>query len=156
MNQTQSNTVDKHDDEHFDEEREYNTEDLLDRAYRSFILDTGRIKLVKPMFEKKDRKSYIHNFSEVCKSIGRDQEEVKRFLSRELQMESSFKENGSLKIDAIVRSAGMIEKILQNYVIEFVMCKSCKSCKTTTTREDRITFLVCNACKAKVAIHKPT
>jgi len=104
--------------------------------------------------EKKDKKSYINNFIDVCKSINRDSEEIRSFLGKELRMETSMKENKSLKIDGMVRSVGMIENIIKNYVINHVMCKSCKSCKTNVIKEGRINYLVCTTCNAKMAIDK--
>ncbi|VBB17804.1 translation initiation factor 2 subunit beta [Yasminevirus sp. GU-2018] len=132
----------------------YDSNALVDRAYSLFTLDKSTVRLVRPVIEKKDRKTYIHNFTEVCKSIGRNQDEIQQFLGRELQMATSVKENGSLKIDAIVRATGSIENILRTYVTEYVMCKACKSCKTKTVKEDRITFLECTACKSKSALSK--
>jgi len=132
----------------------YDIDTLLDRAYGLFTLDRSRTKITPPEFVKKDRKSYIQNFLAVCKSIDRDPEEIKKFLSRELNMETSFKESGVLKIDAIVKNAGIIEKLITNYVKDYVQCKSCSSCKTITERVDRLTYLVCKTCGARLTITK--
>jgi translation initiation factor 2 subunit 2 len=132
----------------------YKVSELLDRAYGSLNIDKGKITLAHPVFEKKDRKSYVHNFKEICESIDRDPEEVRQFLSRELQMETSFKENESLKIDQTVRSVDQIESILIRYVKDHVMCKSCRSCKTVVEKVDRIHYLKCNACKSRVAVER--
>jgi translation initiation factor 2 subunit 2 len=137
-----------------DELDSYNVDDLLDRVYSSISIDKKRTKIVQPIFAKKDRKSYIHNFMDVCKSINRDPEEVRRYLSRELNMETSFKENNSLKINAIVRNGSTIDKIIYKYVVDYVQCKSCTSCKTETQRVDRLTYLVCKTCGARVTITK--
>lgn len=132
----------------------YDIDYLLDRVYSSFTLDKGRIKPPPPIFEKKDRKSYVHNFMDICKAIHQDPEDVRRYISRELRMETSFKETGSLKIDGTATTAVIIEDHLANYIREYVMCKSCKSCKTETQKIDRVVYLVCNACKAKRAFTK--
>jgi len=132
----------------------YDTDMLLDRAYTMFILDRSRTVIVQPIFSKKDRKSYVHNFVEVCSSINRDPEDVRLFIGRELQMETSFKEDKSLKIDAIVKNGGIIEKIIHKYIVDYVQCKSCKSCKTETQRVDRLTYLACKTCGARVTITK--
>lgn len=132
----------------------YNVDHLLDRAYNSFTLDKGRIKPSPPKFEKKNKKTYIHNFKEICDAIHHDPEDIKRFISRELRMESSFKKNGALKINGMVTTAVVIEDHIANYIREYVMCKSCKSCKTEIQKVDRISYLVCNACKAKRAFTK--
>lgn len=133
---------------------EYDLDFLINRAYRSFNLDRGKIKLVTPIFEKKDRKSYIHNFQEVCKSINRSPDEIRVYIGKEVNKETSIKEDGSLKIDGMPKSAGVIEGCIKNYVINYVMCKACKSCKTKIQKIDRITYLICDACKSQRAFGK--
>jgi translation initiation factor 2 beta subunit (eIF-2beta)/eIF-5 len=132
----------------------YDIDYLLDRAYGSFTLDRGNDKLVRPIYERKDRKSYIHNFQDVCASLNRTPEEVRVYLAKELNMDTSIKEDGSLKIDGMAKSAGMIEGFIKQYVIDHIMCKSCKSRKTHIRREDRITFLECDTCKSSYAVKK--
>lgn len=133
---------------------DYDVDNLLDRAYASFSLDKSRTKIVPPVFAKKDRKSYVHNFLDVCKSINRDSEEVRKYLGRELNMETSLKENEShsLKINGIVKTSSIVENIIYKYVVDHVQCKSCKSCKTENQRVDRLTYLVCKTCGARVTI----
>jgi translation initiation factor 2 beta subunit (eIF-2beta)/eIF-5 len=130
----------------------YDIEYLLDRAYGSFSLDKSKIKIVMPVFAKKDRKSYIYNFQEVCRSINRSPDDVRIYLGKELNMDTSIKENGTLKIDGMPKTAGIIEKFIKEYVIDYVMCKACKSCKTNVKKVDRINFLVCETCKSKQTI----
>lgn len=132
----------------------YDVNFLLDRGYDAFALNKSKLKLVQPNFTKKDRKTYVDNFEDVCKSIGREPEDIRVFLKKELQMNSSFMQDGTLKIDAMVKNAGMIESALVTYVKTYVMCKSCNSCKTHTEKVDRLTFLVCTTCKARKALSK--
>ena len=133
---------------------EYCIDFLLDRAFDSINVDKGKIKLVAPVFEKKDRKSYIYNFQDVCKSMNRSPDEIRLYLGKELNMDTSIKEDGSLKIDGMPKTVGVIEKFIKEYVVDYIMCKACKSCRTTCQKVDRITFLVCDACKSKRAIEK--
>jgi translation initiation factor 2 beta subunit (eIF-2beta)/eIF-5 len=131
----------------------YDVEQLLDRAYCSFTLNKDKIKLVLPKLERKnDRKSYIPNFQDVCRSIDRNVEEVRVHLSKELQMETSIKGNGFLKINGIVRSVGVVETIIKSYVINHVMCKSCKSCKTKNIKVGRTVHLECTVCGSKQVV----
>jgi len=44
---------------------------------------------------------------------------------------------------------GIIEKKIEDYVKEFVICKVCGKPDTHLERERRITFLKCEACGAK-------
>jgi translation initiation factor 2 beta subunit (eIF-2beta)/eIF-5 len=132
----------------------YDKEFLLDRAYNSFSLDKKRMSFAQPEFETKDRKSYIHNFKKLCQSLNRDPEEIRTYIGKELQMDTSIKENGALKIDAIVKPANRIEGILRDFIKDNVMCQSCKSCKTITKKIDRLTYMICDVCKSKRAISK--
>jgi translation initiation factor 2 subunit 2 len=43
----------------------------------------------------------------------------------------------------------LMEKKLESYVKGYVLCKECKKPDTKLIREDRITFLKCDACGAK-------
>lgn len=132
----------------------YDTDYLLDRAYSSFKLDKGKIKLTRIMFEKRDKKTYIDNFQEVCASMNCDQNELKKYISREIQMDTSIKENGSLKIDGMVRSKESIETIIKDYIINNIMCKACKSCKTRRIKEGRVMYLECLTCRSKQTLEK--
>lgn len=131
----------------------YDIEYLLDKAYNSFTLNKGKIKLVRPIIENKDRKSYIVNFKTVCNSINRKSDTVQSFLQKELQIDTSIKDDGRLKIDKTLKKT-LIEGHFKNYIIEHVMCKSCKSIKTHNEKNGRIEYLICDMCKCKIAINR--
>lgn len=138
-------------------EHHYSIDYLLNRAYDSFNLDKGKIKLVKPIFEKKnDRKCYVNNFTEICNAINRDPDDIRQYISKEIHMETSIKENGVLKIDGTAKNYNgeTIARLIKNYIINFIMCKSCNSCKTTTKKIDRITYLICEVCRSKKAFDR--
>ena len=129
----------------------YQIDFLLDRVYDTLTLDRGKIKLEKPLLINKDRKSYIPNFIEMSKSVNRTAEELRLFFQEELRMDTSFKENGCLKIDTIVRKQ-MIETIYKSFVVDHIMCKTCKSIKTHIEKEKRIKYLICETCGCKRSI----
>ena len=129
----------------------YHIETLLDRVYDTLTLDKGKIKLEKPNLINKDKKSYISNFIKMAESINRTPEELRTYFQQELRIDTSFKENGYLKIDKIIKSQ-MIEAIYKSFVIEHIMCKTCKSIKTHIEKEKRIKYLICEACGSKKSI----
>jgi translation initiation factor 2 subunit 2 len=131
----------------------YDIEYMLDRAYGSIIMNKEKLKVIMPILIKKDRKTYIINFYDVCKSIGRSTDDIKGYISRELQMDTSIKENGCLKIDGIVKVISRVENIIKGYIVDYIMCSFCKSCKTTTQKENRINYLLCDTCKSKRALN---
>ncbi len=138
----------------FDKQIKYDMDYLLDRAYNSFTVDKANIKLTIPLLKNENKKSIIINYNEVCASINRDPEEVRAYIGKELQMDTSIKENKQLKIDQTVRSVKIIETIVKNYVINHVMCKLCRSCKTRNEKIGRISYMFCDRCKSKRAIEK--
>ena len=134
------------------ETKVYDIEYLLDRAYNSFTIQKGRVKLVKPDIQNKNRKSYILNFNDVCLSIGRSNLLLQKHIEKGLQLPTSIKEDGRLKIDKSVKSI-MIQNVIKNYIIDNVMCKSCKSIKTVIEKHNRVEYLICNTCKCKIAFN---
>jgi translation initiation factor 2 beta subunit (eIF-2beta)/eIF-5 len=130
----------------------YDIDWLLDRAYSTINTSNKNVKLPQPKIEKKDRKTYFHNFNNICKILDRDPEIVRIYMARELQLAITVKENGSLKINGMRGiTPASIEKLLRGYITQRVMCASCKSCKTTEQKIDRVTYLLCNICKSKRA-----
>jgi translation initiation factor 2 subunit 2 len=148
--------TDGHDNVNNIENGDYTLDYLLDRAFGSFNVDKEQFALVIPALVKKDRKAYITNFQDVCNSMKRDPENIRLFLGKELNMDTSVKENGSLKIDGTSKNLtiDVIAKFMKDYVLNYVQCKSCKSYKTTTQKVDRVMFLVCDTCKSKKSIAK--
>jgi translation initiation factor 2 subunit 2 len=140
----------------FTENGDYNLEYLLDRAYDMFKPDRKKFKFVEPELEKKDRKAYITNFQDVCNSMKRDPDEIRMFIGKELNMDTSIKKDGNLKIDGTSKNltVELLKKFLGEYINNNIMCQACKSFKTTMQKVDRITFLVCDICKSKKAIAK--
>lgn len=158
MNNTKENDEMTHNEtacnntENINQNNIYDLEFLLDRAYGSFTINTGKIKLVTPICKDENKKTYVVNFPEVCESMNRGSEEIKNFISKELQMDTSIKESGCLKIDGRLKSPKIIEALVRNFVMEHVMCKTCRSCKTRIVKEGRITYMICDARGCKKSI----
>ncbi len=131
---------------------DYTLDYLLDRAYSSFTIDKSKSKLERPKIEKKDRKTYIINFTKIAETANRDVEELKKFYEDSLKMDTSIRTDQTLKIDGIV-NIHAIENVFKNYIRDHVMCGACQSIKTHTEKVNRITFLICDTCKCKKSIH---
>jgi translation initiation factor 2 subunit 2 len=140
------------------EEINYDPAFLLERAYNAFKVVKEKNKFPKIAYEKLNRKVYITNFLAICKAMNRDPEDVKNYLEKKLKYSESsekitvsIKENGYLKIDDNIKS-GIIENIMTDYIMTYIMCKSCKSCKTTIMKDNRISYIICETCRCKRAI----
>jgi translation initiation factor 2 subunit 2 len=140
----------------------YNTSQLIDRAYsklKSINSNTEKKAFCKPEIKNLNRKSYIVNFIKFCSSINRNPEEVRVFIDRDMNAETSFiaennieDGNSALKFNNIYKNT-IIMTTITNYMKEYVLCNLCKSGNTDIKKKDRITYLVCNSCKSSRAIN---
>ena len=140
----------------------YSDQFLLDRALKQLNKDTDMKttkskQFVAPTFELMNKKTYLTNFRNVCESISRDENHIKAFIDSELRVDSAIMESGALIIDKIFVTRGKdndVKAVLLKYIGMFVLCKEekCKSKQTQLVRENRINFLICDACHAKTAI----
>jgi len=129
-------------------------EQLLDEAYRKVkaVERSGErfeIPKVKGYFEGK--KTIIINFSQIVSVIRRNSEHFQKFLLKELAT-AGQRENDKLILNNKITSEKINRKIEQ-YVKEFVICKECGKPDTEIIKEDRLSFLKCFACGAKHPIH---
>jgi translation initiation factor 2 beta subunit (eIF-2beta)/eIF-5 len=129
----------------------YDIDFLLDRAYISFNIEKKKLKLSNLQHYRQDRKSYIKNMQDICKTINRTPEEVKTYFAKELGSDVSYKENGYMKIDRLTTESE-VKTIFIRYITTKVLCKTCKSEKTRTEKNNRITYFYCDGCKSKYAI----
>lgn len=131
-------------------EQDKNYEKLLDEAY-SKVKKSNKpderfiIPKIEGHFEGK--KTILTNFYQITSLLRRDQEHFKKFMLKELAA-SGQKENDRLILNIKVPSL-KINKKIEEYVYEFVLCKECKKPDTEIIKEGRINFVHCLACGAK-------
>ena len=124
--------------------------DLLERAYSKIppmISKTDRFEILSPNNTVIGNRTIIHNFRDVCDRIHRDQQHLLRFLSKELATAGTVE--GSRAIFQGKFPSSLLEKLIERYVNEFVLCPVCHQPDTKITREGRFHFLICDACGAK-------
>lgn len=140
---------------------EYTYEFLLDRVFSKLfsnnpelIQKRDKIRL-KPLEVAKEgtRKTVFNNFSSLCKELNRDNDHVMLFITSELSADASIDGTGRLIIRGKY-SPSNIEKIVRNYISQYVLCQGCKSMDTFIDKDKttRLTFLRCNICQASVSI----
>lgn len=137
----------------------YEINSLIDRFNDQYKIVTGNANggkfktIVKaPEIQPLNRKVYIHNFNDVCKSINRDPQDVSTYICKELQIQTSISGNGALVIHGTYKKI-QVENIIKKYVVNFVQCFLCKTQDTRIEKINRITSIVCNKCHAKNAIN---
>lgn len=134
----------------------YDTIYLIDRLYEqlnqnSELSNKKKISLVRPEVSSANKKTYIKNFKEMCQRLNREMSEVQKFFEDELIAKSSIDAKGALIISGMFKQNG-IQKILLNYIKQFVICKECGNGETALLKENRILFLDCKKCLSKKAI----
>ena len=135
---------------------EYDLDYLLDKLYDDLSNKTDKTKkniLSKPNISIVNKKTAITNIEKIANELNRKYSDIESYLLHELNMHITQTGEGHMIIGGIIKQPA-IEKQIKTYIIEYVQCHMCKSIDTHTTKEDRITFLNCNKCKAFRSLKK--
>lgn len=130
----------------------YESDYLVDRLLLSIDKKKQKFVPLMPNIIRRNRKTFIMNYNDVCVSIKRNYQDIKNHIETELQVESSISAAGSLIIDKMY-DPKRIKDIFQKYIITYVFCAepNCRGC-TEIIKENRVKFLLCSACQSKRAI----
>ena len=109
-----------------------------------------RLEIPKPQLLVQGNQSFVTNFVEITNIMRRDPKHFAKFLFRELATPGHF-DGKRLMLQGKV-SSGLVEKKLDVYIKEFLYCKECNRPDTKLVKEDRIMFMVCEACGSKKAV----
>ena len=126
----------------------------LDRAYDQLeLLNKNKKKptFPQPNIISKDRKTFFINFSEICNSIDRTPEYVKKYIETETNISTSVLGDGGLKFDVSIKPQ-QIKNIITTFIKELIICKDCRSCITTLEKDTRILYMCCSNCNSKKSI----
>lgn len=128
-------------------------EKLLDEAYKEVKEIKGnseRFEVPKVKGFVSGKNTIINNFKEIASYLRRPQEQIAKFLQKELATPGKI-ENDRLVLNRKINSNIVNEK-LEVYVKEFVLCNECKKPDTEVISEKGIKFKHCLACGAKTPI----
>lgn len=130
----------------------FDYESLLKSAMEKMPKKEGagkRFKVPEVIVEAQGSRTAIKNFSEIASSLRREPAQIARFIAKELAAPGSV-QNGSLVLQVKV-SREVLQKKLEDYIKNFVYCRVCGEPDTKIEKEDRITFIRCEACGARSA-----
>lgn len=128
-------------------------EKLLDETYKKVKqVDSSSERFEIPKIEGhvEGKKTILTNFFQIASHLRRNPEHFQKFLLKELAT-SGQKEGDRLVLNLKIPSA-KINKKIEEYAKEFVICRECGKPDTELTKEDRMTFLRCMACGAKHSV----
>ncbi|MEM2024715.1 MAG: translation initiation factor IF-2 subunit beta [Desulfurococcaceae archaeon] len=131
--------------------REYSYEDLLERAHVKLAGRKGSgevFEMPKAGVLVIGGKTIIQNFRDIAQLLSRDQELLKRYFTRELNVPGSVNEAGQLELRGKF-NATAINQLLERFVQKYVKCSTCNSVHTKLTKKGKIFALKCEACGAE-------
>ena len=96
------------------------------------------------------QKTFLRNFSEFTKILRRDPDKILKYLSKEFAVPAERLGDKAMFIGR--RAPEDFTRLFQIYVKDYLECPTCKSPDTKILKENRISFLICEACGAKSAL----
>ncbi len=132
------------------EEYEVMLKRIGDRLSDGTGSSTARFELpaVDVMWE--GQKTYLRNFSEFPKVLRRDPDKVLQYLAKEFAVPAERLGEKAMFIGK--RDPDDFTRLFRIYVKDYVECPTCKSPDTRAVKENRISFLICEACGAKSTV----
>jgi len=130
-----------------------NYEDMLKRAMEKLpkkIETKERFEIPQVICEVAGSKSILKNFGEILTVLRRDTSHLFKFITKELAT-AGFVQGNVLILQGKVPTE-IIQKKVEDYIKEFVFCKECKEPDTRLVKEERVTFIKCEACGAKYPV----
>lgn len=106
-----------------------------------------RFEIPKVTGHIQGNKTIITNFSQICSTTRREQEHLLKYLQRELATPASI--DGPRLVLGRKLPSALINKKIEQYCQDFVLCRECHKPDTQLLREDRVLMMKCSACGAK-------
>jgi translation initiation factor 2 subunit 2 len=126
---------------------------MLSKLYESLPKETkNKERFEMPTIQSlvQGPRTVVKNFDQYAKTIRRPIAVILKFLTRELATAASIEEEGLLLKGKFDQEK--IQKILNAYVQQFVLCTECKKPDTKIIDQKGIRFLKCEACGASSPI----
>jgi translation initiation factor 2 subunit 2 len=124
-------------------------EKMLDRLYMSLpkhTLSKERFELPKIDSMIQGNKTIVKNFSQIAKTVKRDEKHLFKFITKEVATAATIEE-GRLILNGKFDEK-QINNLFQNYFKQFVLCHECKKPDTKIIEHQRVKVLKCEACGA--------
>jgi len=128
-------------------------EALLNKAYEKLpkkveTSERFEVPIVETIVQ--GNQTIIKNFTQIYQTLRRGPKHLSKFLTKELATPANFDGTRLILQSRIPR--GLIQKKLEAYTKDYVICKECGRPDTKLIKEDRIIFLKCEACGAKASV----
>ncbi|MCS7112931.1 MAG: translation initiation factor IF-2 subunit beta [Nitrososphaerota archaeon] len=131
----------------------FSYESMLEDAYSRLPAkpkSTGRFEVPRPKVEVAGKRTIILNFKQIAEAMNRGEGELANYLVRELGTAPSF-EGDNLILQGRFNQQS-IERAINVYIRDYVICPVCRRPDTVLVKEKRFLFLVCQACGARSSV----
>ena len=128
-------------------------ESLLKRIEKNIskdAKDTQRFELPTVEITWEGKKTILRNFGDFPKALRRDTNIILQYLSKEFAVPAE--RVGEKAIFIGKRDPDDFTRLFQIYLKDYVECPTCTSPDTKVEKQNRISFLICEACGAKSTI----
>ena len=128
-------------------------ESLLKRIEKNIskdAKDTQRFELPAVEITWEGKKTILRNFGDFPKALRRDTNIILQYLSKEFAVPAE--RVGEKAIFVGKRDPDDFTRLFKIYLKDYVECPTCTSPDTKVEKENRISFLICEACGAKSTI----
>jgi len=140
-------------------ENPYLYEELMNRVYGIIesknpagIGGPQKLTMRPPSLARVGTKKICYtNFRETANALKRKEEHLMCFIFAELGTTGNQDANGQLVLKGKFNAKSM-EKVLRQYIKDFVRCKTCMSPETTLNKRDRLYFLKCDKCQSERSV----
>ena len=131
-----------------------NYEEMLEEALSKIERKETKQRFQKPVVQSivQSNKTIIKNFGKIADYLRRDRKHLAKYLMQNLAAPGVI-QGDSLILNSRISST-IIQKKLDNYIKDYVICKVCGSADTRLEKEGRILYLRCEACGAKYPVFK--
>jgi translation initiation factor 2 subunit 2 len=113
----------------------------------SKIESKRRFEVPKSKVMISGNKTIFNNFYELADALRRDPQHLLKFLLKELATSVDMREKKIIFIGNFTHE--LVDKKIDIYVKSYVICPECGKPDTKLLKEERNSFLVCEACGAR-------
>jgi len=128
-------------------------EKLLKRAHSKLppeVFEHKRFEIPRVRSGTIGMRTYLVNYKEISEALNRDPQHLLRYLSREMATAGTV--DGVRAIFQGKFKSDTLDRLVQRYAEDFVICPVCKRPDTRIVKERRLSFLSCDACGAKSSV----
>jgi translation initiation factor 2 subunit 2 len=106
-----------------------------------------RLEIPKPQIMNTGSKTFFNNLVDVASAIRRDPQQLMKFLLKELATKGEME--GKRAVFQGFFTFDVINRKIELYIKTYVTCPECGKLDSKLLKEDRYTFVKCEACGAR-------